>query len=309
MKKLFTLTLILFTISSIAQNRGDIQSSPIKLHSILLQNSKADALFLYPGNWNDNTEAKLYSWEGQDGYLFGTNAYKDKGNAQVFRINKTYQIESAIFWFAAKKGSAGNVKFVVWDYSNNTVGNILGSKTIPLADINANENLDEIIAVKFDELIEVSSDFAIGIDISGLDPYMPGVNELGMVSSLEESAGKAGLALILESDDKWKAILDYKVDVDIAIFPIVYEVASSTKPTTLHKTNAYPNPFNDKIYIENASKTKRVIMTNIIGQVVIDMLVNSPTLTIETAALKQGIHLMIFENEDGTRMVRKMIKR
>ncbi len=309
MRKLFTLTLILFTISSLAQNRGHIQSSPIKLNSTFLQNSKDDALFLYPGNWSDTTEAKLYDWGDQKGYLFGTNTFNDKGCAQIFNINKTYQIESAIFWFAAKEGATGNVKFVVWDYSNNTIGNILGSKTVPLADISMNNNLDKIIAVKFDELIEVSSSFAIGIDISGLDPYLPGKNELGLVSSEENSARKFGLSLLLDKDDKWVPILDYDVDVDIAIFPIVYEVASSTKPTILHKTNAYPNPFNEKIYIENALKTKRIIITNVIGQVVIDMPVNSPTLTIETSLLKQGIHLIIFENEDGTRVVRKMIKR
>lgn len=76
----------------------------------------------------------------------------------------------------------------------------------------------------------------------------------------------------------------------------------------LSKLEVYPNPFNNVINISNADRVNRVIITNIVGQHIMDI----PLLgkkTISTSVLDSGIYLISFEGFNGERTVRKMIKR
>jgi hypothetical protein len=71
----------------------------------------------------------------------------------------------------------------------------------------------------------------------------------------------------------------------------------------------FPNPFSSSITLNNASGVSRLIVTNIIGQRVMDMqLSGSEHLTIPTDGLTKGIYLMVFEAENGERVVKKMVK-
>jgi len=81
------------------------------------------------------------------------------------------------------------------------------------------------------------------------------------------------------------------------------------EPYSLSNLILYPNPFSSSITLNNASGVSRLIVTNIIGQRVMDMqLPGSERITIPTDGLTKGVYLMVFEAGNGERMVKKMIK-
>jgi hypothetical protein len=75
----------------------------------------------------------------------------------------------------------------------------------------------------------------------------------------------------------------------------------------LSNLKVYPNPFSSHITITNAEKVNRVVITNLIGQIVKDVTLNG-TETISTSELANGIYLVTFEGINGERAVRKMVK-
>jgi hypothetical protein len=71
--------------------------------------------------------------------------------------------------------------------------------------------------------------------------------------------------------------------------------------------NVYPNPFNDRIFIDNNDKLTRVIVSNIAGQRVID--VEYPQHEIRTGALVSGLYFVNMFTESGIVKTSKMIKK
>ncbi len=69
----------------------------------------------------------------------------------------------------------------------------------------------------------------------------------------------------------------------------------------------YPNPFNDRIMIDNNDKLTRVIVSNIAGQRVID--IEYPGHEIRTANLVSGVYIISLYTEDGRAKTERMIKR
>jgi hypothetical protein len=69
----------------------------------------------------------------------------------------------------------------------------------------------------------------------------------------------------------------------------------------------YPNPFNDRITIENHSKLTRVLVTNIAGQRVLD--IEYPTREIRTANLVSGVYVVSMFTENGIAKTERIVKR
>lgn len=69
----------------------------------------------------------------------------------------------------------------------------------------------------------------------------------------------------------------------------------------------YPNPFNDRIIIDNNDKLTRLIVSNIAGQRVID--VDYPNHEIRTANLVSGVYLVRMFTEEGNAKTQTIIKR
>lgn len=69
----------------------------------------------------------------------------------------------------------------------------------------------------------------------------------------------------------------------------------------------YPNPFNDRIMIDNNDKLTRVIVSNIAGQRVLD--IEYPGHEIRTANLVSGVYIISLYTEDGRAKTERMIKR
>jgi len=76
---------------------------------------------------------------------------------------------------------------------------------------------------------------------------------------------------------------------------------------SLANISVFPNPFTSEISITNAETVKRVIISNIIGEVVMDIsLAQSSTQKLKTN-LHSGIYLVTIISKDGSKVTRKMI--
>jgi len=86
-------------------------------------------------------------------------------------------------------------------------------------------------------------------------------------------------------------------------------IAVSVGTEVLSALEVFPNPFSSSITLNNASGVSRLIVTNIIGQQVMEMqFSSSERITIPTDGLNNGIYLMVFEAENGERVIRRMVK-
>jgi hypothetical protein len=97
------------------------------------------------------------------------------------------------------------------------------------------------------------------------------------------------------------------VEADVT-FDDIFGWKTNAAIDVLSNLNVYPNPFTNEIFVENAENVSRVVITNVIGQVVVDMPVNSTSKTINTTNLNNGVYLVTFQANNGERLVRKMIK-
>ena len=78
-------------------------------------------------------------------------------------------------------------------------------------------------------------------------------------------------------------------------------------PDPKNAIKVYPNPFNDRILIDNNDIVTRVVINNIAGQRVID--IEYPNREIRTANLVSGIYVISIYTENGIAKTERMIKR
>ena len=83
---------------------------------------------------------------------------------------------------------------------------------------------------------------------------------------------------------------------------------TSVDPTLVNvQFKVYPNPFNDRVYIDNNDKLTRVVISNIAGQRVID--VEYPGREIRTANLVSGVYVVSMFTENGIAKTERIVKR
>ena len=85
------------------------------------------------------------------------------------------------------------------------------------------------------------------------------------------------------------------------------DFATSTDELEFESIKLYPNPFSDKLNIENAHKLTRVIISNIAGQRVID--IEYPESVINTPNLVSGVYVVTMFTEDGIAKTERIVKR
>ncbi len=91
------------------------------------------------------------------------------------------------------------------------------------------------------------------------------------------------------------------VDEDVCLLHV------GVSSNLLSNIGVYPNPFQNTINISNASDVNRVVITSIIGKVVMDVNLNQSNPVIETN-LPSGIYLVTLIANDGSKVVRKMVR-
>jgi hypothetical protein len=89
---------------------------------------------------------------------------------------------------------------------------------------------------------------------------------------------------------------------------MVYAGGISAEIQPIADIKVFPNPFRDYITVTNANEVDRVVITNIIGQTMMNLKINGIEGSINTSNLQRGIYLISFYGKNGERVVRKMIK-
>jgi hypothetical protein len=90
----------------------------------------------------------------------------------------------------------------------------------------------------------------------------------------------------------------------------IFAPTTSTGFIAFTGPEAYPNPFGSSINIRNAKGINRLVISNLIGQKLLDIYIDDSgeTHTIKTDYLPKGIYLFTFHSLKGEKIVRKMIK-
>ncbi|NLF41773.1 MAG: T9SS type A sorting domain-containing protein, partial [Bacteroidales bacterium] len=96
-------------------------------------------------------------------------------------------------------------------------------------------------------------------------------------------------------------VVDQDVTVEISLQPngINEDIFSNFK--------LYPNPFSEKITLNNPWLVERVLINTMDGKLVYDILLNGNS-EIKTSDLKNGIYLITLEGWNGERFMVKMVK-
>ena len=94
----------------------------------------------------------------------------------------------------------------------------------------------------------------------------------------------------------------------------VKQISFTTYPPTsvtdglLDNISVYPNPFGAQLIISDAERVKRLTISNILGQTVVDIELNGQS-QVNTQRIDAGIYIITLEGQDGQRSLRRMIKR
>jgi uncharacterized protein (TIGR02145 family)/uncharacterized repeat protein (TIGR02543 family) len=261
MKKIFPLLFGLFIVSqAFCQYPGFVAPTIRKEHRPYMESLHPDALkkvleindltMLFPGNWENREDAGLYWWGEETGYVFGTNLRDETGYGQKFIVDGSYQIHGAYFWIGSLIGTTGNVIFTVWDWDDASggPGDAIAIKSVPMADIKASRTFEPdpdyedsagdpwpqpgAFYVEFDEPVEVTDDYLIGADLTGLDAWVNDAYELGNYSSSIDDGGNLTLAWVWGKDG-WYSTESIGYSLDIAIFPLIDAITLNLHQLTL----------------------------------------------------------------------------
>jgi len=86
-------------------------------------------------------------------------------------------------------------------------------------------------------------------------------------------------------------------------------VGSDVNIYPLSNVEVFPNPFYSKFTLRNISGVRKVIISTLTGQIVMEVETKGLDVeTIQVDELNSGIYFILFETEDGLRAVRKIVK-
>lgn len=71
----------------------------------------------------------------------------------------------------------------------------------------------------------------------------------------------------------------------------------------------YPNPFDELLYIESAAMVTKLVIMNLMGQVVLEKnIIGEDNLRMDVSHLHNGFYLVEIHLENGSKIVRKLLK-
>lgn len=105
--------------------------------------------------------------------------------------------------------------------------------------------------------------------------------------------------------------LTIKIDSDKTIAAIFSPITSTPGISSQTGVKVFPNPFEASVSVRNLKGVSRIVVTNIIGQQLVDVDVDAMTelISIPTSTLAKGIYLFTFYREAGEKQVIKMVKK
>ena len=200
-------------------------------------------------------------------------------------------------------------EFVNWTDESGVVvsTNFAFDYTMPAEDITLTANFEEVV-------LEYTITFTVhsqsGLPIEGAEVNIGGIgiiitNASGEVST-QLPSGSYSFVVTAEGYDDHNDTFEVS-DADMNISVIMNP--TGVDENTLAVLSVYPNPFGNSITLDNAQRVNRLTVNNIIGQKVLELnLSGEERVIIPTEVLKRGIYLMVFEAENGERVVKRMVK-
>lgn len=279
----------------------------------------------------------MYGAQG-GGYVVGNNNYGDEGSAQEYWVldpSESYAIEGAMYWFGAKElvGGTGTVTAKVWamDGSNgsNTTsqgdqvcpGTVLASKTENIADIDTAMSLAGAQITMFDAPITVTSNYAIGFDVTSIGNDTVGLVCFDYDPQLSGAGPQLELSWSLNSNYGGWNTFQYAwggLDIDLAVFPIVDATVAGINDNRflfgMKLSQNYPNPTANECLIEYAleSNSDDVVFTifDLTGKKVMEIEegkkeAGNHEIKINAAKLASGTYIYSISS-NGKKLVKKM---
>jgi hypothetical protein len=88
---------------------------------------------------------------------------------------------------------------------------------------------------------------------------------------------------------------------------VEFQPTTSVDEISLNDLKVFPNPFIDEVFISNTSNVTRLIVSNILGVVLLDVQITGD-ISISTSSFSKGVYFLNFTTIDGNRIVRKVVK-
>lgn len=88
-----------------------------------------------------------------------------------------------------------------------------------------------------------------------------------------------------------------------------FTVLNSSGTIAITESKLFPNPFSNSITLENASGIHKMVISDLTGRIIMDMILDGSEIqTINTASLPKGIYLITLWDDNGRTEVQKMLK-
>jgi len=104
----------------------------------------------------------------------------------------------------------------------------------------------------------------------------------------------------------WWASANYAIDLVIDN-PNILGAVNETR--ALNNVKIYPNPFNNIVTVANLSNSKNIIISNVLGQTVMNVPVTTSKVEINTADLDKGVYLITIVDNNGNTRTEKLVKK
>ena len=235
------------------------------------------------------------------GYVAGTNTFSDAAKAQAYPApTQPSDISGMIVWVGGKVDAGGSVTANLYAFdgtgTNNadaTVsgpGTVLASTSKPLAQI---DTIGFLTRFDFANPVQVSSAYAVGLDVSGL---YAGSNELGILTSVQGDAGTAERSWEKYNNGAWFTMDNYwDLQADFAIFPIICQSGTvgidQQYGAELH---LFPNPNNGNFAVVNPNMVDgQINIYNSVGQLIHSQSTNGESiLNLNIADKSAGVYFV-----------------
>jgi len=241
----------------------------------------------------------------------GNNSYGDLAKANYFdaaSYTGFTKIEGLLIDFCFATGS-GNGEVAIWDNSG-TSGNP-GNSPIVSATIDISTVLTDIgngqsTYVQFAQPIVIPGPFYAGVIL----PTVAG--DTLFILSNSNGDTNPGIAWEQWSDANWYTVAgSWGVNEALAVYPVVNDEPVYSLQLTDSKDVivVYPNPVNAILNIKSNNNINQAVLTNMLGEVVINNDANSNFVQIETSHLPKGIYLLQVKTDNGIRGYKVQIAR
>jgi len=240
------------------------------------------------------------------GFIAGHNGERVRAYADYFEDYTFGQIESLIVPVErAVYGSYNSyVRFMIWDWDGDTIGEVLGEKKVYIRDLQANFNN----VITFNPPVEIDGPFYAGFRLNYPDENNDGYCDDQFVVSIANPRGanESYNTMYVLDGIVWKSNVEmFGFATSLAIKPLGCLVDIEENMINVDIT-VYPNPASDMFTLEFGDefmgKDAVVSVRNILGSSVIDIsaLNISGEQKIDISALSEGIYLVSINIEGKT---------